>query len=314
MLLSFACAVDAQTEGDVYPWVFDINGDGFVTFSDWQRIAFNALGYSTPVDQTQFAAMDCAPKSTLGDGIISAADVVQALNWSVGLDPDIRSSVGGSTNYTARSPLLGGPRTISITFSNFVRGQEQPLTVDLDGLGGETGMGFTVNFNPTQLRLIASSNYLSSFYDYQINTNDAVNGHVAVLLLSFPSLPPGKSPLLMLSFIAQGYGTAAITFGDLPTFREVVDTNALALPCNFTDAAIGIVGAPATVSVVGWQAGGLQLSLSGSALSNYALDTSTNLINWTTLNVVSNATGTVLFKDVTATNGLSRFYRARSVP
>ena len=57
----------------------------------------------------------------------------------------------------------------------------------------------------------------------------------------------------------------------------------------------------------------MDLSLSGDAGLLYVFEGSTNLVNWSWLGVRSNATGTVLFTDLRATNYVKRFYRA-SIP
>jgi hypothetical protein len=49
-------------------------------------------------------------------------------------------------------------------------------------------------------------------------------------------------------------------------------------------------------------------------LGNYVIETSTNLTFWQVLTSVSNATGTVQFTDLTATNQPASFYRAKLIP
>src|SRR5207247_5308888 len=58
--------------------------------------------------------------------------------------------------------------------------------------------------------------------------------------------------------------------------------------------------------------GGLQLTLTGGTSDHYEIQTSSDLINWTTLRLVTNVTGTVQFVDPPAVN--PQFYRAVLAP
>jgi len=59
---------------------------------------------------------------------------------------------------------------------------------------------------------------------------------------------------------------------------------------------------------------GVQLSLAGVSNFTYRLDVSTNLVTWTALTNVQNATGTIQFIDSSASSPGRRFYRAVWVP
>ena len=60
--------------------------------------------------------------------------------------------------------------------------------------------------------------------------------------------------------------------------------------------------------------GRVRLTLSGDTGFTYALEASTNLVNWLTLTNLANLGGTVEFIDAEATNLLARYYRARLAP
>jgi hypothetical protein len=57
--------------------------------------------------------------------------------------------------------------------------------------------------------------------------------------------------------------------------------------------------------------GGFQLSLEGTPNLTYAIDTSTNLVDWAFLKTIECTDGRLTITDPTATNAVSRFYRAR---
>src|SRR5262249_10141765 len=52
----------------------------------------------------------------------------------------------------------------------------------------------------------------------------------------------------------------------------------------------------------------------GDAGSIYAVERSSNLVNWGVLSTVSNATGQVFVTDPSNSNSLNRYYRARLLP
>src|SRR5262249_18925284 len=59
---------------------------------------------------------------------------------------------------------------------------------------------------------------------------------------------------------------------------------------------------------------GMQLTLSGVPGHYYEIHSAMTLGAWTPLQQVTNATGTIQFTDLTATNASQRFYRAVLVP
>ena len=75
----------------------------------------------------------------------------------------------------------------------------------------------------------------------------------------------------------------------------------------------GVTSAPSFTVVSPGTNGSINLSASGDTGLLYLFEGSTNLVNWSRLEVRSNATGTVQSSDLRATNYSSRFYRI-SIP
>lgn len=72
-------------EGDV---AWGVTGDGQLLPNDISRIRDFAVGNAKPNDDhNEFQRADSAPLATKGDGMITAADVVQARRFVAGLDP-----------------------------------------------------------------------------------------------------------------------------------------------------------------------------------------------------------------------------------
>ena len=99
--------------------------------------------------------------------------------------------------------------------------------------------------------------------------------------------------------------------GNMKIFDTMLDTNKIA---NL-----------GTIAIYNWQPsnpGGLSIvshslprvTLSGMLGSDYQIDVSTNLIDWSPFLILPNAYGTLQFIDLTATNYPARFYRTRFSP
>ena len=80
-----------------------------------------------------------------------------------------------------------------------------------------------------------------------------------------------------------------------------------------TNVAFGFSGIrePFSLSFVGTKVDGLPLlQLTGPSGYNYTVETSKNLVDWSTVAILVNTTGSVRFVDSTANNATARFYRA----
>jgi hypothetical protein len=62
------------------------------------------------------------------------------------------------------------------------------------------------------------------------------------------------------------------------------------------------------------QPNGMQLTLQGQAGRSYAIETSTNLVNWEQFTTASNSNGTITVLDTNSVNIPLRFYRAKLTP
>ncbi len=88
---------------------------------------------------------------------------------------------------------------------------------------------------------------------------------------------------------------------------EVTSSNAtLVVLANVVPATLNIVS-----NALQMTASGFNIQLSGPAGSNYVIEASTDLKNWTPIATNAAPTGTVSYIDTQATNYPSRFYRAR---
>jgi len=78
---------------------------------------------------------------------------------------------------------------------------------------------------------------------------------------------------------------------------------------TITEQQVGVTEAPGLTESRSGD-GTVQLSLTGQTNLLYAIEASTNLVQWTKIGVRTNLTGTAEFTDRAATNYPQRFYRA----
>jgi uncharacterized protein (TIGR03437 family) len=169
---------------------------------------------------------------------------------------------------TARqTQTSAGPRTVRFINTTLERGRNGSITVELDAQGDENALGFSLNFNPTQMQFVSATlGGDVAGATLQLNANQAANGRigVAVALPTGQSITVGLRNILVLSFAvpANGDPTTAISFGDQPVVREVVDARAAALPTAFTDGTVTFARAVANVSAA---------SFTGTTLASEAI-------------------------------------------
>jgi len=281
-------------EGDVSPRPAGSNGT--VTIADWVQTGRFAAGFDTVTPGSEFQRADTAPRSTLGNGAITISDWVQTGRYSAGLDPIV--TAGGPTgpsfaelriadcgqlaerriadcnpfSFANLSAGLANPqsaflnlqsRAVRVVNANGQRGQQVNVTVEVDALGAENAIGFSLNFNPADLTFVSAAAGPDAA-GAMLNTNSmqAANGRVgvAMALATGQTFTAGTKKLVILTFTIPSSSTAImipITFGDQPVPREVVDANAEVLQATWTPGNVVAARSVASVSAASFAAGEL---------------------------------------------------------
>ncbi|MEK7832564.1 MAG: IPT/TIG domain-containing protein [Acidobacteriota bacterium] len=242
-------------ESDVWPRP---GGNGSVSTADWVQVGRFASGLDEPADGSEFQRADVAPKNSLGDGRLTIADWVLAGRYAAGLEP-IAAAGGASAAVTALGELgnvfekIVEPatasfvpdeqqqnRSIRVVPVTFVRGQENTAVVELNSQGNENAVGFTANFDTTQLTFVrATIGTDAQGGALNVNTAQIAQGRVGIgiALSSGQVFAAGTRQLVTLTFTvpaSSSVNSTTIGFGDLPITREVVDATANILPTTFT--------------------------------------------------------------------------------
>lgn len=229
-------------------------GNGTVTTADWVQVGRFASGLDEPADGAEFQRADVAPKNTLGDGRLTIADWVLAGRYASGLEPVVAAGGASAPIATLAEPetafqkitesVVGEEqqqaRTIRFQPVTFVRGQENTAIVEVDSLGNENAVGFTANFDATQLTFVrATVGTDAQGAALNVNTSQVGLGRIGIgiALSSGQTFAAGTRQLLKLTFsvpASSSVNSTTLGFGDLPVTREVVDATANVLPTTFT--------------------------------------------------------------------------------
>jgi len=236
-----AVTLTSGFEGDVAPRP---NGNGSVTITDWGQIGRFVAGQDTPAGG-EFQRVDTAPRESRGNGSLTITDWVQAGRYAAGLDAPTPAggpaSQGGLGLAAAsrQARFAPGSRNVRISNSYFERGQQSSVIIELGAEGNENAVGFSLDFDPAQLRFVsAATGRDSAGATLNVNTSQASKGSIG-LALALPAgqtIPAGQRQIIVINFavVSEGEAPAAtLNFGDQPVIRELSDANANSLPASF---------------------------------------------------------------------------------
>ncbi|MBS1791411.1 MAG: NF038122 family metalloprotease [Acidobacteria bacterium] len=254
-----AVSLASGYEADVAPRP---NGNGSVTITDWVQIGRFVAGQDAP-SAGEFQRADCAPRDTRGNGSLTITDWVQAGRYAAGLDAPTSAGGPGSQGggfaptvalQRAQANAAMGARLVRISSGRFESGQQSSVVIELGAEGNENALGFSLNFDPAQLRFVSASVGKDvNGATLNINTSQAAAGRLG-LALALPAgqtLVAGQRQIIVINFsvpAAGGTTTATISFGDQPVARELSDANANSLPVTFTSSTVTLMRSVASVS------------------------------------------------------------------
>ncbi len=191
----------------------------------YQSIASNNLSYQWQFDGTNIA------------GATNAALTLSDLQGAeAGLYSVIVTSPAGSV--TSSNAVLTAQSAVQVLGSNSIGGGTVVVSIDLNALGTETALGFSLDFNPSVLTfsgVVAGSGAEGG--QLIVNSNQAASGVIGLGVDLFTgTFSPGTNDILDLTFqaaVVTNATTATLTFGNQPTEELVANAQAQSLPAAF---------------------------------------------------------------------------------
>jgi hypothetical protein len=233
----------ADFEGDTSPRP---DGNKAVTITDWVLLGRYAARLDYPTNASEFQRSDCAPRFTLGDGAITVIDWVQAGRYAAGLDP--LTAAGGPTAGSGGSggfarPKDGSTRRVLVGSAKFLAGQNGTTSVILESKGDESGLGFSLSFDPAVLSFTgATLGSSAAGATLNVNALQAASGKlgIALVLGAGNTFAAGNSEIVKLNFraLAPSQSGSAISLTDQPVTREVSDSLARPLAADYASGLI----------------------------------------------------------------------------
>ncbi len=206
-----------------------------VTISGTGFNVVNGVKFSSNVSATFSVVSDTQITATVPSGAVTGSIVVSEPNCNDAQAPapfTVTQAGGRNVRIVCATASLGGTLTV---------------TVELDSLGDENAVGFSLNFDAAVLsnpQAVRGSDTTSGTLNF--NTNQAAQGRVGLgVALPFgQTFAAGKRQLAVLTFTVSATTAATsttISFGDAPAVRRVSDANAMALPANYISQSCGAV-------------------------------------------------------------------------
>jgi hypothetical protein len=305
-------------EGDVAPRP---SGNRAVTITDWVQIGRFVARLDTPTNGAEYQRIDCAPRSSLGDGQIKVTDWVQAGRYAAALD--FLVAVGGPTSDSTQSVVLtkvvptnlSGTREIRVSDATAVQRIAVSLPVNLEAQGDENALGFSLSFDATRF------SYTSAVLGADagsatlvINKDQIEAGKVgfALALQAGTTFIAGKREVLKVNLTPiAATGTASVAFSSLPVPASVSDANANELPSSYA-ASLVTINPPPSLEIA---TSGTNRLISWPAwATGFALESATNLssplVNWTNATLIGQTNNSSISVTLPA-EGETKLFRLR---
>ena len=291
-----------------------------VTVADWVQIGSFAARLADPTNECQRSKADCSP-APCGDGPgpnekITVGDWVRAGLYAAALNiPPLVSSCAPALEPSAAEVPAAIPlRNISLANTALIATATNCLSCVLEAQGDEGGLSFSIAFDTDLLDLVSASRGADAANapHFLVNTQLVGAGRVGITFLLEPgtSLAAGKRTVAALCFRAKSvvaHVSTRLTFLNEPIACEISDRFGNRLPATFTGAEATVGSYVRFASITQSADGQLRIRLAGPA-GVWDLQRSTNLLEWKTIQQLTNTTGEFEYSEMPAAE--QQFYRA----
>lgn len=132
----------------------------------------------------------------------------------------------------------GSNREVRINNAIAVSGQPVAVTVDLESLGNESGLSFSINYNPAAFSFVsaAAGTGVPGGTVLSMNATQIAQGRLGVLLDSAGSYTAGTRRILTLTLMpapSLPFGTYPVTFSSSPTVQSISSLSGVILTATY---------------------------------------------------------------------------------
>lgn len=231
-----------------------------VDSAQFKRFLAGLDTFSTTANEYQ--RTDVAPRLTAGDGRLDATDQQQINNYIAVIDAPTAGGgptgpVPGPAQERAKSGdeiAEGRGRAYRIVSTTGARAAEIIVTIELDAKGNETGMSFTLTFDPSKLSFseVGGTNNNPDVTDGSgspvgmnrtLNATQADKGKLGLLLDAASPFEAGTRQIVALRFrvLADAVpGSTALTFDDDSIVRSTTNAEASFLDAVYQNGEVTI--------------------------------------------------------------------------
>lgn len=160
----------------------------------------------------------------------------------------VSNSVSSIPSSNATLTVTLPPANVQVGGTNIPGGGSIILPVTLLANGDENALSFSLNFDPAKLIYVGTALGTSGGdASWFVNESQAASGKIglALALQTGETFPPGSQELFQISFTAAvvtNSVTTSVTFGDVPTGRQLSDAPGDTLDATYTGSTVAIAG------------------------------------------------------------------------
>jgi photosystem II stability/assembly factor-like uncharacterized protein len=148
------------------------------------------------------------------------------------------------------------PRNVRAINVSAQPGSQVLMAVQLDSLGDERSVSFTINFDPARLSnpAVFIGSGAPGGSSVATNTTQAASGRVGIAVASPSTFAAGSSQLVLVRFDVASTaapGPVPVTFGTSPTGQNVLDSTGASLPTTFLPGSVVLGSTAANVEISG---------------------------------------------------------------
>jgi hypothetical protein len=204
------------------------------------------VGQSFSSGPHQLMTLNLSALSTQGASQVSFGDnpVTRSVVRPNGTVIPINQVAFNAGTVTVTPPAI--VRNVRVVGASIPPGTNGSISVEIDALGTENALAFSLGFDPTRLTFV-SANLGTGLPGASLNLNTTLvaSGLLGINfdLPAAQALQSGTQTVVVLVLQASStapLGQTSITFGDSPTSRELVDIDEMVLPASYSSGTVTI--------------------------------------------------------------------------